>query len=101
MRFDTPKVLQAGLELTDADKRMLLTKQDSENDGWLNAESEGIGRFRPLFSQQGSAVGRRGQVGKTALTTISERISDPDISSDPSMKFGGKSTCGTLLLDTR
>ncbi len=75
--FDTPEALLADPELSDDDKQALLTEWDSEIDGRLNAESEGMGVSDPLTARkEGRLADEAGHV-KTALTAISEKIARP------------------------
>ena len=71
--FVSPEALLADPELSDIDKQALLTEWDSEIDGRLNAESEGMGVSDPLTARkEGRLADEAGRV-KTALAQSSER----------------------------
>ena len=70
--FDTPEALLADPQLATADKQALLAEWDSELDGRLNAESEGMSASDPISAhKEGKLAEEAGHV-KTALTQISE-----------------------------
>jgi CheY-like chemotaxis protein len=72
--FDTPEALLADPGLADKDKQALLTEGDSEIDGRLNAESEGMGVSDPLTARKEAQLADEARHVKTALTTVSEKI---------------------------
>lgn len=68
--FDTPQALLADPDLADTDKEALLTDWDSEMDGRLNAESEGMSACDPMTAKhEAKLADDAGQV-KTALNEI-------------------------------
>jgi CheY-like chemotaxis protein len=75
--FDSPEALLADPELTDGDKQTLLAEWDSEIDGRLNAESEGMGVSDPLTARKEARLADEAGKVKSALTAITEKISDP------------------------
>jgi CheY-like chemotaxis protein len=75
--FDTPEALLADPELTDQDKQVLLSEWDSEIDGRLNAESEGMGVSDPLSAGKEARLADEAGHVKTALTVASEKIAKP------------------------
>ena len=75
--FDTPEALLADPDLTDGDKQTLLAEWDSEVDGRLNAESEGMGVSDPLSARKEARLADEAGKVKSALTAITEKISDP------------------------
>ena len=72
--FDTPQALLADPELADDEKQVLLAEWDSEIDGRLNAESEGMGVSDPLTAQKEARLAEEAGQAKTALTAIAEKI---------------------------
>jgi len=71
--FNSPEALLADPELSDDEKQALLTDWDSEIDGRLNAESEGMGVSDPLTARkEGRLADEAGRV-KTALTQSGEK----------------------------
>lgn len=72
--FDTPTELLDDPELADAEKQALLAEWDSEIDGRLNAESEGMGVSDPLTARKEARLADEAGRVKTALTSISEKI---------------------------
>ena len=75
--FDSPEALLADPELTDDDKQVLLAEWDSEIDGRLNAEAEGMGVSDPLSARNEARLAEEAGQVKTALTAIAEKISPP------------------------
>jgi CheY-like chemotaxis protein len=75
--FDSPEALLADPELTDDDKQALLAEWDSEIDGRLNAEAEGMGVSDPLSARNEARLAEEAGQVKTALTAIAEKISPP------------------------
>jgi CheY-like chemotaxis protein len=75
--FDTPEALLADPELADAEKQALLAEWDSEIDGRLNAESEGMGVSDPLTAGKEARLADEAGHVKTALTAITEKIGNP------------------------
>ncbi len=75
--FDTPEALVADPELRVEEKQALLTEWDSELDGRLNAEAEGMSVSDPIGARkEGRLANEAGHV-KTALTAITEKIARP------------------------
>jgi len=72
--FYTANGLLYDTELADADKQTLLAEWDSEIDGRLNAESEGMGVSDPLTARNEARLANEAGRVKTALTSISEKI---------------------------
>lgn len=71
--FDTPEALLADPELDSDEKHTLLTEWDSELDGRLNAEAEGMSASDPISARkEGRLADEAGHV-KTALTKVSEK----------------------------
>ena len=75
--FDTPEALLADPELADADKQFLLSEWESEIDGRLNAESEGMGASDPLTARKEARLADEAGQAKTALAAITEKIVKP------------------------
>jgi DNA-directed RNA polymerase specialized sigma24 family protein/CheY-like chemotaxis protein len=69
--FDTPEALLADLTLSDVEKQSLLTEWDSEMDGRLNAESEGMSASDPISARREARLADEAGHVKTALTDIS------------------------------
>lgn len=74
--FDSPEALLADPELDDASKQALLAEWDSEIDGQLNAESEGMGISDPLTARKEAQLADEAGHLKTALTAITEKNAD-------------------------
>ena len=74
--FASPEALLADPELSDNDKQALLTEWDSEIDGRLNAESEGMGVSDPMSARKEARLADEAGKVKTALTAIAEKT-DP------------------------
>jgi CheY-like chemotaxis protein len=75
--FDTPEALLADPELKADEKHALLKEWDSELDGRLNAEAEGMSASDPISARrEGRLAAEAGHV-KTALAEITEKISRP------------------------
>lgn len=71
--YDTPEDLLADSDLSDEEKQAMLVEWDSEIDGRLNAESEGMGISDPLTARkEGRLADEAGHV-KTALAKVSDR----------------------------
>lgn len=68
--FDTPQALLDDPDLADGDKEALLTDWDSEIDGRLNAESEGMGASDPMSAKREAKLADEAGQVKTALTEI-------------------------------
>ena len=65
--------------LSDGEKQLLLAQWDSEIDGRLNAESEGMGISDPLSSRkEGRLADEAGHV-KSALTEVSGWLKDANL----------------------
>jgi DNA-directed RNA polymerase specialized sigma24 family protein/CheY-like chemotaxis protein len=75
--FDTPEALLADPELKSDEKQALLTEWDSEMDGRLNAESEGMGVSDPISARKEGRLAEEAGHVKSALTKIIEKISRP------------------------
>ena len=74
--FDTPEALVADPELKADEKQALLTEWDSELDGRLNAEAEGMSASDPISARkEGRLADEAGHV-KTALAAINEKIAE-------------------------
>ena len=71
--FDSPEALLADNELNNDEKQALLKDWDSEIDGRLNAESEGMSASDPMSAKKEAALAEEATHVKTALTEISER----------------------------
>ncbi len=71
--FDTPETLLADPVLSNDDKQALLTEWESEIDGRLNAESEGMGISDPLTARKEARLADEAGQAKTALTAITEK----------------------------
>jgi DNA-directed RNA polymerase specialized sigma24 family protein/CheY-like chemotaxis protein len=74
--FESPKALLADPELDDGAKQALLTEWDSEIDGQLNAEAEGMGISDPLSARKEAQLANEARQAKSALTKISQKL-DP------------------------
>ena len=74
--FDTPEALLADPDLNDADKQSLLAEWDSEMDGRLNAESEGMSASDPMSHKREAALADEARHAKSALTEITKRQAD-------------------------
>jgi hypothetical protein len=72
--YDSPEALLADPELTDSDKQVLLAEWNSEIDGRLNAESEGMGVSDPMTARKEARLADEAGQVKTALTAIAEKI---------------------------
>jgi len=68
--FATPEALLADPDLADAEKQALLTEWDSEIDGRLNAESEGMGVSDPMTVRKEARLADEAGHVKTALTKL-------------------------------
>jgi len=71
--FDTPAALLADPDLSDDEKQGLLTEWDSEMDGRLNAESEGMSASDPISARKEARLADEAGRVKTALTKIEEK----------------------------
>jgi CheY-like chemotaxis protein len=74
--FESPKALLADPELGDGAKQALLTEWDSEIDGQLNAEAEGMGISDPLSARKEAQLADEARAAKSALTKITQKL-DP------------------------
>jgi CheY-like chemotaxis protein len=72
--FDTPEALLADPELSDDEKQGLLTEWDSEVDGRLNAEAEGMSVSDPISHKREAKLAEEAGHVKTALTEITEKV---------------------------
>jgi CheY-like chemotaxis protein len=68
--FDTPEALLADPGLPDSEKKALLTEWDSELDGRLNAESEGMSASDPISAKREARLADEAGKVKSALTEI-------------------------------
>jgi CheY-like chemotaxis protein len=68
--FDTPEALLADPVLQDSQKKELLTEWDSEMDGRLNAESEGMSASDPISAKREARLADEAGKVKTALTEV-------------------------------
>ncbi len=75
--FDTPEGLLADPELSNDEKKALLTDWDSELDGQLNAEAEGMGVSDPLSARNEARLADEAKHAKTALTAINDLLAQP------------------------
>lgn len=71
--FDSPEALLADKELNDDEKQELLKDWDSEIDGRLNAESEGMSASDPISARKEARLAEEATHVKSALTEISAR----------------------------
>nr|WP_219895641.1 response regulator [Aquisediminimonas profunda] len=71
--FDTPQALLDEPGLAAADKVALLTDWDSDMDGQLNAESEGMSASDPISAKREGRLAKEAEKVKTALTSIVEQ----------------------------
>ena len=74
--FDTPEQLLADKVLSDGEKQVLLADWDSEMDGRLNAESEGMSASDPMSQAGEGRLADEATHVKTALTEITEKRAD-------------------------
>ncbi len=65
-------------DLSNAEKHGLLAEWDSEMDGRLNAESEGMGISDPLSARKEARLADEAAHVKTALTKAAEAAQDPE-----------------------
>ena len=75
--FASPEALLADPDLSDDEKRALLAEWDSEMDGRLNAESEGMGISDPLSAHKEARLANEAARVKTALTKAENPIEKP------------------------
>lgn len=68
--FDTPADLLADPGLANSEKQALLTEWDSELDGRLNAESEGMSASDPISAKREARLADEARSVKTALTEV-------------------------------
>lgn len=68
--FDTPEALLVDPGLGDGQKAALLTEWDSEMDGRLNAESEGMSASDPISAKREASLADEAGKVKTALTEV-------------------------------
>lgn len=71
--FDTPEALLADPDLSDEEKQVLLTEWDSEVDGRLNAEAEGMSPVVPSEAHKEGRLADEATHVKNALTEITEK----------------------------
>jgi CheY-like chemotaxis protein/DNA-directed RNA polymerase specialized sigma24 family protein len=71
--FDSPEALLADPGLADGEKETLLTEWDSEMDGRLNAESEGMSASDPISAKREARLADEARKVKSALTQILEK----------------------------
>ena len=74
--FDTPEQLLDDPELSDPEKQALLTEWNSEMDGRLNAEAEGMSASDPISARKQTRLADEASHVKTALTNITEKQAD-------------------------
>lgn len=74
--FDTPEALLADPELEPEQKQALLTEWDSELDGRLNAEAEGMSASDPISARKEGVLATEAGHVKSALTKITEKITE-------------------------
>ena len=75
--FDTPEALLADPELTIDEKHSLLTEWDSELDGRLNAEAEGMSASDPISARKEGRLADEARHVKSALTKLVEKMAHP------------------------
>ena len=73
--FDTPEELMADKGLSDDEKQALLTEWDSEMDGRLNAEAEGMSASDPISERKEANLADEARKVKTALAELTEKNS--------------------------
>ncbi|RDV06120.1 response regulator [Sphingorhabdus pulchriflava] len=73
--FDTPEILLADPGLSDDQKQSLLTEWDSEMDGRLNAEAEGMSASDPMSTRKEARLADEAGKVKTALTELAAKNS--------------------------
>ncbi len=71
--FDTPQALLADSALADGEKEALLTEWDSELNGRLNAESEGMSASDPISAKREARLADEAGMVKSALTEVLQR----------------------------
>ncbi len=71
--FDTPEALLADPGLADQEKKGLLTQWDSELDGRLNAESEGMSASDPMSAKREARLADEAGKVKSALSEVARR----------------------------
>ena len=74
--FDSPEALLADPELAPEDKQALLKEWDSELDGRLNAESEGMSASDPISARKEGRLATEAGHVKSALTKITEKLTE-------------------------
>jgi CheY-like chemotaxis protein len=72
--FDTPGALLADPGLANEEKAALLTEWDSEIDGRLNAESEGMSASDPISAGREARLAEEAGKVKSALTDVSGKV---------------------------
>ncbi len=72
--FDTPEALAADPKLANDEKAALLTEWDSEMDGRLNAESEGMSASDPISAKREARLADEAGKVKSALTAVLKKI---------------------------
>ncbi len=75
-KFDTPEALLASADLSNEEKQSLLTEWDSEIDGRLNAESEGMSAADPISAGREVRLADEAGKVKSALTKIVEKTEE-------------------------
>jgi hypothetical protein len=78
-QFDSPEALLASPDLSDEEKQALLTEWDSEIDGRLNAESEGMSAADPITAGREARLADEAGKVKTALTEIAQKTEGSNI----------------------
>jgi hypothetical protein len=73
-QFDSPELLIADEQLSDADKLDLLREWDLEIDNRLKAEEEGFSASDPIRSRHEAAIADESARVKSALTEITQRL---------------------------
>jgi CheY-like chemotaxis protein len=71
--FDSPSALLADSGLADTDKEALLSDWDSELDGQLNAESEGMSISDPISANREALMADEARKVKNALAQVSAK----------------------------
>ena len=72
--FDSPEALLVDPDLNDIEKHALLTEWDSEMDGRLNAEAEGMSASDPISAKREAKLAEEAGHVKTALTEMMEKL---------------------------
>lgn len=74
--FDTPEALLSDLHLTNDEKQTLLTEWESEVDGRLNAEAEGMSASDPISHKREAKLADEAVHVRTALTQANKQQTD-------------------------